>query len=79
MHFSADLVCSGGFKFDIWIRLIWSFVFQHVHLTSLRMFLVLQEKTVAFEGLIIFRSPEFQKRISDVVVHVVQTLPRQYN
>jgi hypothetical protein len=29
LHYTADLICSGGF--EIWIRLIWSFVFQHVH------------------------------------------------
>ena len=28
LHYTADLICSGGF--EIWIRLIWSFVFQHV-------------------------------------------------
>jgi len=82
LHFSADLVCSGGF--EIWIRLIWSFVFQHVHLASLRIFVFLQEKTVALEGLMntldmeeLYRNPEFQKRVSEVVL-VVQTLPRQY-
>ena len=82
LHFSADLVCSGGF--EIWIRLIWSFVFQHVHLASLRIFVFLQEKTVALEALMntldmeeLYRNPEFQKRVSEVVL-VVQTLPRQY-
>jgi len=81
LHYSADLICSGGF--EIWIRLIWSFVFQHVHLTSLRIFVFLQEKTVALEKLVLnvdleelYRDPEFQKRASEIVL-VVQTLPRQ--
>ena len=43
LHYTADLICSGGF--EIWIRLIWSFVFQHVHLTSLRIFVYLQQRT----------------------------------
>ena len=81
LHYSADLICSGGF--EIWIHLIWSFVFQHVHPTSLRIFVFLQEKTVALEKLVagvdleeLYRDPEFQKRASEVAL-VVQTLPRQ--
>ena len=47
LHYSADILCSGGF--EIWIRLIWSFVFQHVHLSSLRIFVYLQERTKNLE------------------------------
>jgi hypothetical protein len=81
LHFSADLICSGGF--EIWIRLMWSYVFQHVHLTSLRIFVYLQQRTkdleeaqncLDFEEL--YKSPEFQHRVSELVI-VVQTLPRQ--
>ena len=81
LHYSADLICSGGF--EIWIRLIWSFVFQHVHPTSLRIFVFLQEKTVVLEKLVagvdleeLYRDPDFQKKASEIVL-VVQTLPRQ--
>jgi len=81
LHYSADLICSGGF--EIWIRLIWSFVFQHVHLTSLRIFVYLQEKTKLLEQRVasvdmeeLYRDPDFQKKASEVVL-VVQTLPRQ--
>jgi len=81
LHYSADLICSGGF--EIWIRLIWSFVFQHVHLTSLRIFVFLQEKTRLLEQRVasvdmeeLYRDPEFQKKASEVIL-VVQTLPRQ--
>lgn len=81
LHYSADLICSGGF--EIWIRLIWSFVFQHVHLTSLRIFVYLQEKTRTLEQRVanvdmedLYRDPDFQKKASEVVL-VVQTLPRQ--
>jgi len=82
MHYSADLICSGGF--EIWIRLIWSFVFQHVHLASLRIFVFLQEQTTALEKRLgefdmeaLYRDPEFQKKASEIIL-VVQTLPRQY-
>ena len=81
LHYSADLLCSGGF--EIWIRLIWSFVFQHVHLSSLRIFIYLQERTKILEERLgeldmeaLYRDPEFQKKASEVIL-VVQTLPRK--
>ena len=81
LHYTADLVCSGGF--EIWIRLIWSFVFQHVHLASLRIFVFLIEKTKDLEGQLnaldmeaLYRDPEFQQKLSEIIL-VVQTLPRQ--
>ena len=81
LHYSADLICSGGF--EIWIRLIWSFVFQHVHLSSLRIFVYLQERTKNLEERVsksmemeeLYKDPEFQQRASEVIL-VVQTLPR---
>ena len=80
LHYSADLICSGGF--EIWIRMIWSFVFQHVHLTSLRIFVYLQERTKNLEERVkcmdieeLYKDPEFQQRASEVIL-VVQTLPR---
>jgi len=81
LHYSADLICSGGF--EIWIRLIWSYVFQHVHLTSLRVFVYLQQRTKDLEDAVktleieeVYKNPEFQHRVSELVL-VVQTLPRQ--
>ena len=81
LHLSADLICSGGF--EIWIRLLWSFVFQHVHLTSLRIFIYLQERTKNLEERLnkldledLYRDPEFQQRASEIIL-VIQTLPRQ--
>lgn len=81
LHCSADIICSGGF--EIWIRLIWSFVFQHVHLTSLRIFVYLQERTKILENRhncldieSLYRDPIFQQQASEVIL-VVQTLPKQ--
>ncbi|NDB82958.1 MAG: hypothetical protein EB127_09505, partial [Alphaproteobacteria bacterium] len=81
LHYSADLVCSGGY--EIWIRLIWSSVFQNVHLTSLRIFVYLLEKTAILDETIksldmeaLYKNPEFQYKIAEVVL-VVQTLPRK--
>jgi hypothetical protein len=81
LHYTADLICSGGY--EIWIRLIWSFVFQHVHLASLRIFVYLQDKTKILDDQMIsldmealYRESEFQQHISEVIL-VVQTLPRQ--
>jgi hypothetical protein len=80
LHYSADLICSGGF--EIWIRFIWSFVFQHVHLASLRIFVYLQDKTKILDDKMksldmesLYRESEFQQQISEVIL-VVQTLPR---
>lgn len=80
LHYSADLLCSGGF--EIWIRLMWQFVFQHVHLTSLRIFVYLQQRTKDLEEYVkqldieeVYRNPEFQQRAAEVVL-IVQTLPR---
>jgi hypothetical protein len=80
LHYSADLICSGGF--EIWIRMVWSFVFQHVHLTSLRIFVYLQERTKNLEERVkcldmeeLYRDPEFQQRAAETIL-VVQTLPR---
>lgn len=81
LHFSADIICSGGF--EIWIRLIWSYVFQHAHLTSLRIFVYLQERTKELEDRLncldmeeLYRNTGFQQRIAEVVL-IVQTLPKQ--
>jgi hypothetical protein len=80
LHYSADILCSGGF--EIWIRLMWQFVFQHVHLTSLRIFVYLQQRTKDLEDYVkdldqeeIYRNPEFQQRAAEVVL-IIQTLPR---
>jgi hypothetical protein len=81
LHYSADIICSGGF--EIWIRLIWSFVFQRVHLTSLRIFVYLQDRTKILEDRVncldietLYRDPIFQQQASEVIL-VVQTLPKQ--
>jgi hypothetical protein len=81
LHYSADLVCSGGY--EIWIRLIWSSVFQNVHLTSLRIFVFLLAKTKVLDESIrsldieaLYKDPEFQHKIAEIVL-VVQTLPRK--
>ena len=81
LHYSADILCSGGF--EIWIRMIWSFVFQHVHLTSLRIFVYLQEQTSYMEDRmncldmeLLYRDPEFQQKAAEIIL-IVQTLPKQ--
>jgi len=81
LHYSADLLCSGGF--EIWLRLIWSFVFQNIHVSSLRIFVYLQQRTKDLEDRLnaldkeeVYRSTEFQHRASETVL-VIQTLPRQ--
>jgi hypothetical protein len=81
LHYSADLLCSGGF--EIWIRLCWTFIFQNIHLTSLRVFVYLQQRTLDLEERSrkldleeLYKDPEFQQRAAEVVL-ILQTLPRQ--
>ena len=81
LHYSADILCSGGF--EIWIRLFWTFIFQNIHLTSLRVFVYLQQRTLDLEERVkkldleeLYKDPEFQQRAAEVVL-IIQTLPRQ--
>ena len=81
LHYSADLLCSGGF--EIWLRLMWSFVFQNIHVSSLRIFIYLQQRTQDLEGRLnaleleeVYKSTEFQHRASEIVL-IIQTLPKQ--
>jgi hypothetical protein len=81
LHFTADIICSGGF--EIWIRLIWSYVFQHVHLTSLRVFVYLQDRTKELEDRLncldieeLYKNQAFQQRVAEVIL-IIQTLPKQ--
>jgi hypothetical protein len=81
LHYTADILCSGGF--EIWIRLLWSFLFQNCHISSLRIFIYLQQRTSDLEERLknidleeVYKSVEFQHRVSETVL-IIQTLPKQ--
>jgi len=81
MHFSADIICSGGYT--VWIRTIWDYVISHVGLASPRVFVYLakrfkeldeMEKKYPSEEL--YKNTEFQTRIAEIVM-VLREIPRR--
>ena len=40
LHFSADILCSGGY--DVWVRSLWEFAIDHVGVSSPRLFVYLK-------------------------------------
>jgi hypothetical protein len=50
LHFSTDLVCSGGY--DIWIKTLWDFAIEHVGIGSPRIFVYLKKRISELDALI---------------------------
>ena len=42
LHYTADLICSGGF--GLWVTLCWGYAFEHIGLASPRIFVYLKKK-----------------------------------
>jgi hypothetical protein len=42
LHFTADLICSGGL--DVWQTLCWDYAFQHIGIANPRIFVYLKRK-----------------------------------
>jgi hypothetical protein len=79
-HFSADLICSGGFA--IWCRIMWDYTIQHVGIGSPRLFVYLQKRLGELDELVnkypdeqLYNSIEFQNRIGEMLV-VLKQAPR---
>ncbi len=80
-HFSADLICSGGYP--IWTRIIWDFAIQHIGIGSPRVFTYLQKRIGEIDALVnkypdeqLYNSIEFQNRIGEILM-VIKQAPRQ--
>lgn len=76
-HFSADLICSGGYA--IWTRIIWDFAIQHIGIGSPRLFTYLQKRIGEIDDLInkypdeqLYNSVEFQNRIGEILIVLKQ-------
>jgi hypothetical protein len=72
LHFSTDLVCSGGY--DIWIRTLWDFAIEHVGIGSPRIFVYLKKRIGELDGLVsrldedaLWKDDEFQTRICELI------------
>lgn len=81
LHFSADLVCSGGY--DVWVRSIWEFVIEHVGIASPRIFVYLKKRIGELDGMVsridedsLFKDDEFQTRITEIIF-VIRECPRR--
>ena len=81
LHFSADLVLSGGY--DVWIRTIWEFTIEHIGLASPRIFVYLKKRVGELDALVsrlseddLWKNDEFQTRVSEIVF-VIREQPRK--
>lgn len=81
LHFSADLVCSGGY--DVWVRALWDFAIEHVGLGSPRIFVYLKKRIGEIDGLIsridddtLYKDDEFQTRVTEIIF-VIRECPRR--
>lgn len=81
LHFSADLVCSGGY--DVWVRAIWEFVIEHIGIASPRIFVYLKKRIGEIDAMVsridedtLFKDDEFQTRISEIIF-VIRECPRR--
>lgn len=81
VHFSADLVCSGGY--DVWIRSIWDFAIEHVGIGSPRVFVYLKKRINELDALVsrlpeeqLYTDNEFQTRVCEIIF-VLRECPRR--
>ena len=81
LHFSADLVCSGGLT--VFIQLIWDYAIQHIGIASPRVFVYLKKRVKEIDEMIakyadddLIKNEEFQTRISELI-YVLHECPRR--
>lgn len=81
LHFSADLVCSGGY--DVWVRAIWEFAIEHIGIASPRIFVYLKKRISELDSMIsridednLYQDDEFQTRICELIF-VMRECPRR--
>lgn len=72
LHFSTDLVCSGGY--DIWVRSIWDFAIEHIGIGSPRIFVYLKKRIGELDALVsrldedaLWKDDEFQTRVCELI------------
>lgn len=72
LHFSTDLVCSGGY--DVWIKTIWDFAIEHIGIGSPRIFVYLKKRIGELDALVsrldedsLWKDDEFQTRVCEII------------
>ena len=81
LHFSADLVCSGGY--DVWVRALWDYVVEHIGIGSPRIFVYLKKRVSEMDAMVsrldedaLFKDEEFQTRVTEIIF-VLRECPRR--
>jgi len=81
LHFSADILCSGGY--DVWVRSLWEFAIDHVGVASPRLFVYLKKRIHELDELFkrlpdetLYHSDEFHTRGGEIVI-VLREVPRR--
>ena len=81
LHFSADILCSGGY--DVWVRSLWDFAIDHVGVASPRLFVYLKKRIHELDELFkklpdetLYHSDEFHTRGGEIVI-VLREVPRR--
>jgi hypothetical protein len=81
LHFSADILCSGGY--DVWVRSLWEFAIDHVGVSSPRIFVYLKKRIFELDELFkkfpdeqLYNTEEFHTRAGEIVM-VLREVPRR--
>lgn len=81
LHFSADLICSGGF--EVWVKSLWEYALEHIGIASPRLFVYLKKRIGELDAMIsrfdedtLWKDEEFQTRISEIIF-VIKDCPRR--
>ena len=81
LHFSADLVCSGGY--DVWVRALWEYTVEHIGIGSPRIFVYLKKRIGELDAMVsrldeetLFKDDEFQTRVTEIIF-VLRECPRR--
>ena len=81
LHFTADLICSGGL--DVWQTLCWDYAFQHIGIANPRIFVYLKkkfaelnEKHAALPFTTFINSPSVQQGTFEAVL-ILQGCPKK--
>lgn len=81
LHFSADILCSGGY--DVWVRSLWEFAIDHVGVSSPRLFVYLKKRIYELDDLFrkypdetLYNTDDFHTRAGEIVM-VLREVPRR--
>jgi len=81
IHYTADLVCSGCF--ELWQKMLWDYAFDHVGISSPRIFHLLSGRFTDLEAGIkkmttenFYRTAEYQSAMAECVL-VLRSCPRR--